>query len=101
VLFDKCREMSRNVSEVLACCHNYPIFPIAGAGGLLAAPDNEENRQTNLLGVNKDRRKVVSYDRLVPDEAIQLQLLEAILSAMTVEQLDARSLEILPRKMKT
>lgn len=104
VLFDKCREMSQSVSRVLACCHNYPIFPIAGAGGLLAAPGQEieGDRQTNLLGVNsKERRKAVSYDKLVPDEVIQLQLLEAILSAMTVEELDARSLEILPRRPKS
>jgi len=102
VLFDKCREMSRTASEVLACCHNYPIYPIAGAGGLLAAPGHdEENRQANLLGVgSRERRKAMAYDRLLPDEALQLQLLDAILGAMTVEELDARSLEILPRKVR-
>lgn len=103
VLFDKCREMSRNVSEVLACCHSYPIFPIAGAGGLLAAADSatEEFRQQNLFGVSSKDRKPGCFDKLVPDEGMQLQLLDAILNAMTVEQLDARSLEILPRKPKT
>lgn len=104
VQFDKCRAVSRETCDTLACCTTYPVRdrsnPLYASWEQEEGPSESLPKQKSFVTERAKRpsKSELDYCAFVQDETMQLQLLDGILNAMTVDELDRRSYEILPKK---